>query len=103
MRVLFALLAVSCAQPEAGDFDQTCEVAEDCVAVWQDFPCQSSCGGTWAAIRADEQERWDRRMKDWERTACVGANQLLMLCLPGEPVVGCPAGSCMITEVVSEL
>lgn len=92
---LFSLL-FACGPTEvyAVDFDQTCEVAEDCVAVIEGDTC--GCGCDYAAIRADDLSAWQEAQSD-AMGNCGGAIPDCAACPAA--VVSCDAGRCSASTV----
>lgn len=88
------LLLLACSGPtevNAVDFDQTCEVVEDCVAVQEGNQCGCPCGG---AIRADALPSWEEAVRE-ASGRCTGPIPPCDPCPESE--IACEAGTCAST------
>ena len=102
MASLWWLAACDRPAPQSQDFDQTCEVADDCAVVFNNpNTCGCSCG-TYDAINAAELESWTEEFDTFTaRQRC--RESCLLGCTYAEAYEPtCDAGTCAALAVTPD-
>jgi hypothetical protein len=82
----FLAVVLSCTNIESTSFDQSCEVPEDCVAVFSGDYCAAKCGDCDCANASIAQSA----LPDYE------AARALLVCVPTPP--WCPVCDCLVAN-----
>lgn len=95
--VLFSACSLFDSPPSLSDYDQSCEIVDDCVPVLSLGVCNCSCD-RWVGINVDDAELYEEdRDRFHRRNRCTSWCDLACFAPPDESAIelSCDAGQCM--------